>query len=204
MRNYYLNQKTKFMENPFFNFSKPYLNYIDKGEFFRTPFNWLYKLLAIGNAFLPFYVMYLAIDNNIFDSPAKYIITFLLIWIVITFASWISFQLFWDRSTKVNETSKVGDEFVATPVFSHLIQTTGEWMGTWIAIVGTFVALVTTVFLGEEGRYLTRSMGVPFLKTGFAFIILMAVYGFLIVVFSRFIAEQFRALSSIANNTKKN
>jgi hypothetical protein len=42
------------------------------------------------------------------------------------------------------------------------------------------------------------------MKTGFLFIILMPIYGFLIIVATRFLAEQFRALSSIANNTRKN
>jgi len=93
---------------------------------------------------------------------------------------------------------------VATPVFSHLIQTIGEWLGTWIGIVGFSVALLTTLILGDEGYYLSRQLGLGFMKTGVLFIILMPVYGFLIIVATRFLAEQFRALSSIVNNTRKN
>lgn len=192
------------MDNKFLTFIKPYLSYIDNGHLYRKPFSWLYALLAIINLVLPIYIFIQAVDNHIFDSPGKFIIVFLLVWIIIAFASWVSFQLWWDRKSKVISTSSAGDEFVATPVFSHLIQTIGEWLGTWIGVVGFSVALLTTLILGNEGYYLSRQLGLGFMRTGFIFIILMPIYGFLIIVATRFLAEQFRALSSIANNTRKN
>lgn len=192
------------MDNKFFTFIKPYLSFIDKGDFFRKPFSWLYIAFAVLNLILPFYILYTAIDNNIFDTPAKFIIVFILVWIVIAFASWVCFQLWWDRKNKVTETSVENSEFVATPVFAHFIQTFGEWIGTWIGIVGFFVALLATIILGSDAVYLTAAIGVPFIQLGIASIILMPIYGFLIVVGSRFLAEMCRALASIANNTKKN
>ncbi len=192
------------MDNKFFTFIKPYLSFIDNGDLYRKPFSWLYALLAIINLIVPIFVFYQAVDNDIFDTPAKFVIVFLLVWLIIAFAGWLSFQLWWDRKSKVISTSNVGDEFVATPVFSHLIQTIGEWLGTWIGIVGFSVALLTTLILGDEGYYLSEALGLGFMETGFLFIILMPVYGFLIIVAARFLAEQFRALSSIANNTRKN
>ncbi len=192
------------MDNKFFTFIKPYLSFIDKGHLYRKPFSWLYVLLAILNLLLPIFILYQAIDNNIFEAPTKFVIAFLLVWIILAFAGWLSFQLWWDRKSKVIATSLEGDEFVATPVFSHFIQTLGEWIGTWIGIVGFSVALLTTIILGDEGYYFGRSVGLPFLETGFIAVILMPIYGFLIIVVSRFLAEQFRALSSIANNTRKN
>jgi hypothetical protein len=98
----------------------------------------------------------------------------------------------------VTQTSIEGDEFIATPVFSHYIQTLGEWIGTWVGIVGTAISLSFT--LGSD--YL-HYLDIPFFEAGIASIILMPIYGFLIIVFGRFLAETFRALSSIANNTKK-
>jgi hypothetical protein len=192
------------MDNKFFTFIKPYLSFIDNGHLYRKPFSWLYTLLAGINLLLPIYIFYEAVDNNIFDSPAKFVIVFLLLWIIIAFASWVSFQLWWDRKTKVTATSIEGDEFVATPVFSHFIQTIGEWLGTWIGIVGCCAALLSTIILGDEGHSFSYQIGVPFLESGFIFVILMPIYGFLIIVATRFLAEQFRALSSIANNTRKN
>ena len=192
------------MDNKFFTFIKPYLSFIDNGHLYRKPFSWLYVILAVINLILPIYVFYQAIKNQVFDSPAKYVIVFLLVWIIIAFASWISFQLWWDRKSKVINTSIESDEFVATPVFSHFIQTLGEWIGTWIGIVGFGIALLTTIILGKEGNSLSEQLGFGFMEVGFLSIILMPIYGFLIIVATRFLAEQFRALVSIANNTKKN
>lgn len=191
------------MDSKFLTFIKPYLSFIDNGNLYRKPFNWLYAILAIINLILPLYVFYIAADNHIFDSPAKFIIVFLLEWVIIAFAGWISFQLWWDRKSKIIDTSVEGDDFVATPVFSHLIQTVGEWLGTWIGIVGFGSALLTTIILGNEGGFLYSQIGIGFMKTGWLYIVLMPIYGFLIIVATRFIAEQFRALASIANNTKK-
>jgi hypothetical protein len=191
------------MDNKFFTFIKPYLSFIDNGHLYRKPFSWLYTLLAIINLLLPLYVFYKAIDNHIFDSPAKFVIAFLLIWIIIAVAGWISFQIWWDRKSKIENTSTAGDEFVATPVFSHLIQTMGEWFGTWIAVVGFGYALIATLLLGDEGYYLSRIIGLNFVETGMISIVLMPIYGFLIIVTARFLAEQFRALTSIANNIGK-
>jgi len=192
------------MDNKFFTFIKPYLSLIDNGSLYRKPFSWLYILFAIINLILPIYIFYQALDNNIFDAKAKVIIVFLLVWLIIAFASWVGFQIWWDRKSKVISSSVVGDEFMATPVFSHLIQTLGEWIGSWIGIVGFGFALLSTIILGDEGHYLSQQFGFGFMETGFLYIILMPIYGFLIIVATRFLAEQFRALASIANNTKKN
>lgn len=192
------------MESKFFTFIKPYLLFIDNGNFFRKPFSWLYLLLAVLNLILPIYLLYKAIDNNVFDAPSKFVIVFILIWLIIVFVSWISFQLWWDRKQKVMETSTKWDEFLASPVFSHFIQTLGEWIGTWVGVVGSLTALLATIILGDDAYSLSVLTGIDFLKSGYTFIVLMIVYGFLIIVISRFIAEQFRALAVIANNINNN
>ncbi len=192
------------MENKFFTFIKPALAYLDSGDFFRQPFGWLYLIMAVINLLIPFALLFGAIDNNFFKfADGQAIVVFFLIWLVIVFVSWLSFQLWWDRKIKVVNTSGEGAEFVATPVFSHLIQTFGEWMGLWIGIVGFSFALIATIALGGEAGYLANQLGIPFLETGVIAIILMPIYGFLIVVFFRFLAEIFRALTSLANTAKK-
>ncbi len=187
----------------FLHFIKPYLSYIDRGKIYKEPFSWLYMILGALNLIFPFYVFYLAIDNNIFDAGAKFIFVFLFTWIILAFAGWVSFQIWWDRRDKITGISAQSDEFVATPVFSHFIQTFGEWLGTYIAIVGFGTALITTLFLGDEARFFTQMLGIGFLGTGFLAIFLMPVYGFLTLIASRFLSEQFRAIAAIANNTKK-
>lgn len=191
------------MNNLFFDFIKPYLKFIDSGDLFRKPFSWLYASFGVINLFFPIYVFYTAYNNQIFDYNTQFVTAFLIILIIICFASWVSFQLFWDRKNNVNETSIEGDEFIATPVFSHFIQTIGEWFGTWIGIVGFSIALIATLILGDQADFVSYQFGIPFIKVGFTFVILMPIYGFLIIVVTRFLAEQFRALSSIANNTRK-
>jgi len=192
------------MDNIFFTFIKPYLNFIDRGDLYRKPFSWLYAFIGIINLISPLVFLVIAINQRIFDADAKFIIAFLFIWLILTFVSWLSFQLWWDRKNKVVSSSSSDDEFVATPVFAHLIQTMGEWLGTWIGVVGFSIALLTTIILGDDANYLSQSIGLGFMGSGFLFIIIMPIYGFLIIVVSRFFAEQFRALASIANNTKKN
>jgi hypothetical protein len=136
------------MENGFFTFIKPYLSYIDSGHFFRKPFSWLYGLIGIVNLLLPVYLIYRAYGIRILDMPAKYIILFLLVLAIVAFAGWVSFQLWWERMSKIDKLSNEGDEFIATPVFSNFLQTFGEWMGTYIGIVGFGFALLSTLILG--------------------------------------------------------
>ncbi|MDR3328156.1 MAG: hypothetical protein LBT04_08615, partial [Prevotellaceae bacterium] len=118
------------------NFIAPFLSYIDNGKLFRRPFGWLYLALAALNAVLPFYLLYVAIDEQVFSAEAKYVFAFLLIWLVIVAACWVGVQIWWNRKDKLQDTSQEGSEFPATPVIAHFIQTLGEWLGALIAIIG--------------------------------------------------------------------
>ncbi|MDR0754912.1 MAG: hypothetical protein LBF04_05945 [Prevotellaceae bacterium] len=183
------------MDNKFFTFIKPYLSFIDSGKLYRKPFYWLYAVLAAVNLLLPFYFLYEAIDMGFFNGNAKLIFALMLNWLVILVAAWVGAQIWWDRKDKVQNTSSEGADFPATPVISHLIQTLGECLGTWVIIVGFGSSLFNWILLGGYGYY-----GLP---NGFIPMIISPVAGFLIIVFARLIAEQIRALASIANNTKK-
>lgn len=189
--------------NKLLTFISPYLAYIDNGQMFRNPFSWLYIAIAVINLLWPLVILYELIDNQIFEQPFKIAITLLLIWVVIAIAGWISFQLWWDRKTKITFPSTDNAEFAATPALAHLVQTFGEWIGTWIGFVGTFAALFTSIFLAGEGYQMQQIPLVgDYLHGGFAYVVLMPLFGFLIIVLARFFAEQIKALSAIANNTK--
>jgi hypothetical protein len=192
------------MNNKFFTFIKPYLNIIDNGLFFRKSFYWLYIILAVLNLVLPLYILYKAVDNHIFEFPAKFVTLFVVVWLIIAFVSWVSFQLWWNRKERVALSSELNDEFTATPVFSHLVQTAGEWLGTWIGVVGFLTTLLATIILGDEGSQFSRLIGIDFLSVGIPAIIITPIIGFLIIVIARFFAEQIKTLSAIANNTKRN
>jgi hypothetical protein len=114
--------KSKFSqmtENPFFNFSRPYLDYIGKGNGFSL----VYIVMAVINLILPFVIIYMVIDSGFFQLGAKYVFAFIFSWLVIVFACWIGFQIWWNRRTKV--LNIIESEFVATPIFSEIFQTFG-------------------------------------------------------------------------------
>lgn len=191
------------MENIFFTFIKPFLNYIDNGHFFRKPFVWLYTIFAILSLLFPVYALIIGIGSDVFKMPAKIIIFFILLLILLALASWIGFQLWWDRKSKIAEISDIGDEYIATPVFAHFILTSGEWLGLFVAIIGFGGSLLALIFLGEDAAYVARQIEIPLLKTGATALISAPITGFIIIVVARFLSEQVRALAAIAQNTKK-
>ncbi len=192
------------MENQFTNFIKPYLSWIDSGVFFGKPFRWLYAAFAVLNLLNPVFVLITGINNRVFEMSFKFGFAFILLWMAIAFASWVGFQVWWNRRVLLPDSPESTDEFVATPVVAHLLQTVGEWIGSWVAIVGTFFSLVISIVLGDEAYYLAGNLGLGFLGGGgFLFSFVFPVVGYLIIVFSRFLSEQVKVLAAIANNTKK-
>lgn len=181
--------------NIFTGFAAPYFNLIDSGALYRRPFVILYMVFAVLNL-----LSILGVLGFMFTGGVAPIITGLFM----IFAFWIGFQLWWNRRDKVNSFVTPGSEFVALPVFSHLWQTIGEWMGTFVAIAGTGASLAGLIAsMGSGGR---RSFGMDpmemFGQLGLAGLIACPLAGFLILIFSRAIAEQIRAMVTVANNTR--
>ena len=198
----------KFSKNPlvkkFLKTPKLYLNIIDNGHLFKNPFKILYGFLAIINIIIPIYIMIKVIDIGIFNAPFKIVIAFILIWFIIVIASFFGFHIWWNRKNKVESLSKENDAFVAIPVFSHFIQTLGEYVGTYIALVGSLGSLFMALFLNsEDSQQLANAIGLDLFSFGIGGVVIMLIIGFLIIIISRFFAEQFKALATIANNTKK-
>lgn len=188
------------VKNKFFTFAEPFISKIDGGQFFKKPFRWLYIILAILNILVPIYVLYKFIDEEVFNQVGFSAVVVFLFW---TFAFWMGFQLWWDRKSKINKYVNSGDEFLAIPVFSHFIQTLGEWFGIVFGIIS--VGIGFAFLFSDKAWYLTKGIDIPFFagNQGALMIIIGPVYAFFVVVFTRFIAESIRALASIANNTKK-
>ena len=187
----------KLTENPFFTFSKPYLDFIGKG----TMFYLIYIVMAVVNLLLPFIILFMIIDAGLFGFGAKFVFAIIFSWIVIVFACWIGFQLWWDRKSKINLVKS--DEFVVTPIVSDIVQTFGEWIGTLIAIIGAGVGLIAFIFLGNEMSDFFRYIpGIGFLGSGPAIILIGPVTGLFIIILFRFLAEQMRMLVALVNNTK--
>lgn len=184
------------MDNKLFTFLNPLLGYIDNGRFFREPFRWLYVLFAVLNLLFPIYILAQAIDKDFFKfADGKLTFAFILIFLILCAGAWGSYLLWMNRKNKLKEVVKDDHEFIAIPAMSHLTQTAGEWLGLYIGVIGTLCSLIIMLFAGNELSYI---LPIP---SGIFFI--MPVYGFLIVVFARLLAELYRALAVIANNTKK-
>jgi hypothetical protein len=194
------NWKEKFAastKNPFFVFSKPYLDFIGKEKIFGI----VYFVMAAINLLLPFVIIFKAVDSGLFEYGGKFTAAFIFSWLVIAFACWIGFQLWWDRRIKV--TNIAASEFIVTPIFSEILQTFGEWLGTMIGIIGAGVGLITSIFLGEDANYLFSMIGMRFMSFGVLAIIIGPIVGFFIIIISRFLAEQLRLFASLVNNTKE-
>ena len=187
----------KMAEGPFFNFSKPYLDFIGREKLFGM----VYILMAVISLIIPFAILYKVIDSGFFSFGAKYVFAFLFTWLAVLFACWIGFQLWCDRLKKAATSGS--SKFIAITNFSEILQTFGEWLGTLIGIIGAGGGLTASVFLGSDLNYLFSIIGLGFMNFGVAVIIIGPIVGFFIIIFSRFVAEQLRLLAALADNTKE-
>jgi hypothetical protein len=181
----------------FFTFAKPYLDFIGKGKLF----NLFYFIMAVINVLLPFVIIIMAAGKGIFEYGGRLATAFILSWLVIVFACWIGFQLWWDRRLQVTRVES--SEFIATPLVSEIFQTFGEWIGTLIGIIGAGVGLIAVIIVGDDAEYLFDAIGLGFMGFGALVIIIGPVIGFSIIIISRFLAEQLRLLAALVNNTKE-
>ena len=186
----------------FLNLVKVLFAYIDSGAIFRKPYKWLYMLIAALHGITPVFIFISALGNHLFDAPFKVVLAFLLILVFITVAAVTGMLLWWDRKDKLDVITGNQDDFVATPIFAHFIQTTGESMAIWLFIAGTGFSLIAGIFLSGESGYIGGLVPVTLPSgIGFAGILLFPFLGYFILVLFRFFAEQIRALAAIANNT---
>ena len=181
----------------FFTFSRPYLDFIGKEKLYSL----VYIVMAVINLIIPFAILYQVIDSGFFSFGAKFVFAFIFTWLVIVFACWIGFQLWWDRRKRI--TNLAASEFIATPVFSEILQTSGEWLGTFIGIIGAGGGLISLMTLRDNANLLFTVIGMGFMRYGAAGIVIGPIAGFFIIVIFRFIAEQLRILAARANNTKE-
>ena len=188
-----IQEKLKEVEKtPFFTLSKPYLDFIGKG----TLYNIIYILFAVVSLAIPFAFLVLCIREGIFSLPANYIIGFLLTWLVVLFAGWVGFQLWWDRKSKIRDINN--SEFVAIPMVSDIVQTFGEWIGTFMAIFGVGGGLLLALFGAGDILY---TLGIDFAPI--SLMIIGPASGLITIIIFRLFAEMMRFIAALANNTKE-
>ena len=193
-----MERENKTIDNPFFCWAKPYFDFIGKGKIYSL----IYVIMALGNLLLPLIVIFVVIESGLMQyTGTNVVVAFMFSLLVIAFASWIGFQLWWNRKSSIKRFESA--DFIATPVLSEILQTFGEWLGTFMGILGVGVGIIMTILLwdiqsSELGIYGIRT----FFNFGPAMIIGGPVAGFFTIVLFRFLAEQIRIISSIANNTR--
>ena len=195
--------KNQQCNSPFFKFLDPVLKSVDEGAFFKKPFMWLYIIIAVLNLVIPIAALVTAINGGVFDMGGTVIFGFILLFVVLCVLSWFGAQIWWNRSSKVLCTADDNAEFVAIPVFSHFVQTLGEWIGMWVGVGGLCLSLIAALFMAGSA-YKLSALGLSTVGgMGLLGCILYPIYGFIVVVVARVIAELLRALAAIANNTRK-
>jgi hypothetical protein len=148
------------------------------------------------------------------SSKTKAIIALVIFMLISLLVGLVNFQIFWDRKNRIHSTSNENDEFTATPVVAHYIQTIGESVGFYVAIMGFFTVLIAFLFkvcFGVYGlenffinnlEYLSQNLSENF-KKGISLLLYPIFAGFAIILSFRVIGESIKALVVIANNTKK-
>ena len=210
----------KITESPFFTFSKPPLEFIDKAKLFKIIFTFVCIVMAVITIIYPFLILGRVISSGYFNFGIKYILAFIFIWLAVAAACWLGFHLWLDRRKKTAEFGS--SEFIAIPFFAEMIKTFGEWLGILYVVIGAVGGLFALIFLGRySGGTLSailfgvnnnglsllgglggRINGITSLILNGA-VILGPVFGIIIIFVTRFFAERLKVLVAIANNTKR-
>jgi hypothetical protein len=213
----------KITESPFFTFSKPPLEFLEKAKLFKLVFVLVCIVMAVTSLVYPFIILGRVISSGYFNFGIKYVAAFIFVWLAIAAASWLGFHLWWSRRKKAEEISSA--DFIVLPFFAELLRTYGEWLGIMFGIIGAFGGLFALIFLGRFSSGMLAAilfgtnLGGPlepilgglagnlnnvigFVLSG-AVIILGPIIGFFNIFISRFFAEMLRVLAAIANNTKE-
>lgn len=187
-------------DSVFFTFSKPYSDSIDNGSLFTRTTGLFYQLIGALFLFWPFYVLYIDIDNGIFDSSFKYVMQWLFYFIAFTISCWISFQIFFSRKDKFKHLDR-SKGYVATTIASNFIATLGESASVFIAIIGTTVSVIGIFTDNSFG--ILEYFGLSGTGTAIADLVVFPIIAFCFLLLTRWISEAIMSRADIARNTKK-
>jgi len=157
---------------------KQYLKFIDTNVLFKKPISCLYAILSL---LFPVFVLGMFIQFRIFDNSGKYVAASVLILVILAFAGIFGALIWWHR--RINRDD--GPKFY--PNFRRFIQTSGEWLGTVLAISVFGTVLVLLIFLSDDYNMIASIL--PFSIPGIS--IVTAFYGpiggFIIIIITRII-----------------
>lgn len=180
--------------NSIFNYLNLGVDFVDSGRFFRDPFKWLYYLIGVANFAIPVMMIYNLCESAKY-MPGKFIFMYILLSLFALAIAFVACYWWYKRGSSLDVDARQGARFIAIPMISNFTQTAGEVLGIWVGIYGFIVILISLLFGMSDGMYELGHYGVWGL-------IIMPIAGYLIVLASRFLAELYLAIASIANSTK--
>lgn len=181
---------------------------VDGANFFREPVVYLYRAIGVLNLLLFFGFVYVLFRDNdgygsIWSITQQYtsgsfvnkIVALLLFALVSVFS-----LLFWiNRSNSLRSKVQNGSDIVVIPIVADFVQTAAEWYGLTIAIF----APITLAYIGVIGQlFVTTSHYFDTLLGCIGLIVVCEIVAYVIISIGHFLAENMRAIATIANNVR--
>lgn len=136
---------------------------------------------------------------QIFDIP-MFGLTHIGLILTVILASFFVFRVYWSRAKDFLSSSQ-GNDFFIIPAISHLIKTLGEVAFTICATSPIAFVFMQFDVLFRGGGY--GSIGPDFGSVVIIGVIAVPLYGYGLMIASKFVAESLSALAAIANNTAR-
>lgn len=175
-------------KNKFFNSIHNFFDYLDSALFFRHVFLGIYYLIAlvcvVGALLLTLNT------SSIIGYSANAFIKVLTV-IIILFFGFIGIFYWIEKAKKLKVILKKDDDIIVIPLVADLTKNIGDFAGIVVGVGGFIIFFLIAIF--------SSAPFLPSLGTALAALLI----GFLIMVSFRLITELYKAIASIANNTKQ-
>lgn len=196
------------MNNKYFNLLNPVLDLIDNGKFFYKPLKYFYYLFGFIYLVSPILVYFKFDKEGVFYGYGGYSYyggevfkpEALFVFLVLSIAFEAGALVLINRAKKVDEQFVKTSEYLAVPVLSHIIKTFGEFVGIFITFLLTLSGILAVFSDHIFNTY--KEMGMRNIYPGVYGLILGIIVGYLIILITRMISEQLKALAEIAQNSK--
>jgi hypothetical protein len=196
-----------------------FLSLIDSGSFFIHPMRWLYVVFACLSFVPALVILYFMYEEGVdgvlgytkgWIKFSGYLFCFIFAIFVIVSAL-LMFYYWMNRSHKVAHIINEGDQIVAMPVWAHMIQSSIESFGVYIAMIpsiGATLFYLWCVITGFKYVEPNASIGDIFILLligllGLAFFIFICLLlSYIIILVAHYVGESIRVRAQIANDVR--
>lgn len=189
----------------FVNFVSPFLISLDNGLILKRAMEIFYLINAFAFLLVPFYVIYKLIDSNFFKySYGSVVFTAVVLLISLAIICWVCFQIWLNRKNKIYNSTTKDAKFIAIPLIADFLEVLGETFGIFYSLVSFFIALFSLIYK-DNGTDVLYPLFPAIANTLSSVGLIQGIFvGFLIILITRFTAEQIKVFAVIANNIDKN